>query len=522
MAPPSCNYPVRYSPRLGNLLNISGEHGSQSPPTRLPQDQRSPSANSSSGSPQRGRGASSSRGRAPGPRSRASSSYRIVNSSPKASLSSQDSPPHSSPPRSTGLGFQRMDTLAFVAAHRAPIRTESNRASSAAGTSTPAPSTAAAACRQQQSQSQSRPTRHTVFVEVKIHTAKCDICNNHNKAVLRRCKDCGWQICTPCWHARGGDGSHGTRRPFTGEIFNPEPPHSPLKTPEKSKKGDKGKGKAKDKDTCEDVVMADAAGVKDHTTRTKQRQRKTSSSGVINLSRDDDYEYQGTAESPGTSSPLRNMGRRELRPRQKRNYVELLSDIEEEQENEDKNDDSTLSMVENSGESAGDTYQATTTTTTTPAPAAPATPKYRLGQSHQLEVPESEGERRWFYLLQAANEAYQELLEEERINAQKQNRSPLFLSTDNDTLRSNLEPSTPATPATLSTAKERSEFTSPLEHKSQKATGQGTKAQLFSRKSAGAGHADPAKNHGHKRQRDDGDGDEAGPSTRALRPRFTT
>lgn len=419
-----------------------------------------------------------------------------------------------------------MDTLAFVAAHRAPIRTEgSSRTGSAAGTSAPGPSTAAAGRQQQsQSQSQPRPTRHTVFVEVKIHTAKCDICNNHNKAVLRRCKDCGWQICTSCWDARGGDGSHGTRRPFTGEVFNPDQPRSPVKTPEKSKNGDKGKGKAKDRDTSEDVVMADAvAGVKGRITRTKQRQRKTSSSGVIDLSRDDDNddEYQDTAESPSTPSPLRNMRQRELRLRQKRNYVELLSDIEEEQENEENNDDSTLSMVENSGKSAGDTYQAATTTTTT-TPAVPATPKYHLGQSHQLKVSESEGELRWFYLLQAANEAYQELLEEERINAQKQNRSPLFLSTENDSLQSNLEPSTPATSATLSTAEERNGLTSPLEHKSRKATGQGTKAQLFSRRSAGAGHADPAKNHGHKRQRDDGDGDEAGPSTRALRPRFIT
>ncbi|KAL2002808.1 hypothetical protein VTN02DRAFT_5851 [Thermoascus thermophilus] len=507
MAPPSHNYPVCYSPHLEKLLdNSGGEHGPQSPATRSPQDQQlSPGASSNVSSPsQQRRRAASSRGKAPGPRSRASSSDSsssygsIVNCSTEAGRMRQDSPPHSSP---ASPGFEQMDTLAFMAAQRAPMRTKgSSRAGSAAGTRARGPSTAAAAAgrqRQSRSQSRPRPTRHAVFVEVMIHKAKCDICNHHNKAVLRRCMDCGWQICSPCWDARGGDGSHGTRRPFTGEVFSPDQPRSPVKTPEKSNKGDKGKGEATDRDTCEDVATADAvAGVKGRIMRTKQRQRKTSSSGVIDLTRDDgsDDEYHDTAESRSTPSPLRDMRRRELRPRQKRNYVELLSENEEERKNEENNGNSTLSVAENSGKSAGDQYQATTL----------------------------EGERRWLYLLQAANEAYQELLEEERINAQKQNRCPLFSSTGNDSLQSNLGPSTPATPSTLSTAEERNGLTSPLEHKSRKATGQGTKARLFSRRSAGAGHAGPAKNHGRKRQREDGDGDEAGPSTRALRPRFTT
>ncbi|KAK2761780.1 hypothetical protein FQN54_001608 [Arachnomyces sp. PD_36] len=50
--------------------------------------------------------------------------------------------------------------------------------------------------------------RHTTFKQVKIHTAKCDICNIHNKAILNRCVDCGWQICSPCLADRAGDGTH--------------------------------------------------------------------------------------------------------------------------------------------------------------------------------------------------------------------------------------------------------------------------------------------------------------------------
>lgn len=50
--------------------------------------------------------------------------------------------------------------------------------------------------------------RHTTFKAVKIHTAKCDVCNHHNTDILTRCIDCGWQICTPCLNDRAGDTSH--------------------------------------------------------------------------------------------------------------------------------------------------------------------------------------------------------------------------------------------------------------------------------------------------------------------------
>ncbi|EEQ92643.1 hypothetical protein RJZ56_007062 [Blastomyces dermatitidis] len=61
---------------------------------------------------------------------------------------------------------------------------------------------------------------HTNFKQILIHTAKCDKCNNHNKAILRRCTTCGFQICTPCWVNRGG-GQHTATRVFRGPVFNP-------------------------------------------------------------------------------------------------------------------------------------------------------------------------------------------------------------------------------------------------------------------------------------------------------------
>ncbi|EEH43651.1 uncharacterized protein PADG_08471 [Paracoccidioides brasiliensis Pb18] len=61
---------------------------------------------------------------------------------------------------------------------------------------------------------------HNNFKQIVIHTAKCDKCNDHNKATLNRCTTCGFQICTPCWIRRGG-GHHTGTRTFTGPVFDP-------------------------------------------------------------------------------------------------------------------------------------------------------------------------------------------------------------------------------------------------------------------------------------------------------------
>jgi len=48
---------------------------------------------------------------------------------------------------------------------------------------------------------------HNDFVDITIHTAKCDTCNKHNKNVMKQCVKCGMNFCTPCWLHRG-DGMH--------------------------------------------------------------------------------------------------------------------------------------------------------------------------------------------------------------------------------------------------------------------------------------------------------------------------
>ena len=48
---------------------------------------------------------------------------------------------------------------------------------------------------------------HTTFVEVRVHTAKCDSCDRHNKLTLYRCTECGQHVCSLCWR-KAGDGTH--------------------------------------------------------------------------------------------------------------------------------------------------------------------------------------------------------------------------------------------------------------------------------------------------------------------------
>ncbi|KAL2058909.1 hypothetical protein ABVK25_000201 [Lepraria finkii] len=51
-------------------------------------------------------------------------------------------------------------------------------------------------------------TTHKTFQEIVVHTAKCEECNKHNKAIMYRCTDCGHQFCTRCWNQTGGLGTH--------------------------------------------------------------------------------------------------------------------------------------------------------------------------------------------------------------------------------------------------------------------------------------------------------------------------
>ncbi|KAI8931726.1 hypothetical protein NX059_011369 [Plenodomus lindquistii] len=46
----------------------------------------------------------------------------------------------------------------------------------------------------------------TLYRIVKVHTAKCTECDKRNKAVMRRCPGCTFQVCTPCFERRKKNG----------------------------------------------------------------------------------------------------------------------------------------------------------------------------------------------------------------------------------------------------------------------------------------------------------------------------
>lgn len=63
---------------------------------------------------------------------------------------------------------------------------------------------------------------HSHWEEIKIHTAKCDKCNEHNKSIMYRCTDgCSRQLCTPCKLADPQSGKH----PMYGGMFRRNHPN---------------------------------------------------------------------------------------------------------------------------------------------------------------------------------------------------------------------------------------------------------------------------------------------------------
>ena len=66
---------------------------------------------------------------------------------------------------------------------------------------------------------------HDTFIEIKIHTAKCDECGKHNIDTVYRCEICSKQLCIPCRHIKGGDATHYMHEGDKG--WQPESPQLP-------------------------------------------------------------------------------------------------------------------------------------------------------------------------------------------------------------------------------------------------------------------------------------------------------
>ncbi|KAL8678618.1 MAG: hypothetical protein Q9186_005043 [Xanthomendoza sp. 1 TL-2023] len=86
-----------------------------------------------------------------------------------------------------------------------------------------------------------RGALHTEFETITIHTAKCDLCNRHNRSEMFRCTKCGRQCCKPCWDDKGGDGRHQLHNKqqvtYTGPKAEPLPPVEGKEGEKQVKKG---------------------------------------------------------------------------------------------------------------------------------------------------------------------------------------------------------------------------------------------------------------------------------------------
>lgn len=51
-------------------------------------------------------------------------------------------------------------------------------------------------------------TANHVWIPISSHTAKCDLCLEHNKSVCQRCTNCNRQLCRKCIHTAHSDGIH--------------------------------------------------------------------------------------------------------------------------------------------------------------------------------------------------------------------------------------------------------------------------------------------------------------------------
>src|ERR1700721_3023877 len=49
---------------------------------------------------------------------------------------------------------------------------------------------------------------HSKWEAISIHTAKCDVCSEHNTSVIQRCTRCNRQLCKKCIPKAGDDGVH--------------------------------------------------------------------------------------------------------------------------------------------------------------------------------------------------------------------------------------------------------------------------------------------------------------------------
>ncbi|KAL8763295.1 MAG: hypothetical protein Q9184_000851 [Pyrenodesmia sp. 2 TL-2023] len=109
---------------------------------------------------------------------------------------------------------------------------------------------------------------HDIFTVITAHTAKCDLCNQHNKDKMYRCQKCGRQQCTPCWEKKGGDGRHSLHNKDILKYKGPKAENLPPKEdPKRTKTADtspaptaQGSGQKRSRATTTSAMPASNVG----------------------------------------------------------------------------------------------------------------------------------------------------------------------------------------------------------------------------------------------------------------------
>ncbi|KAL8732577.1 MAG: hypothetical protein Q9181_003892 [Wetmoreana brouardii] len=157
---------------------------------------------------------------------------------------------------------------------------------------------------------------HDTFVQVTIHTAKCDVCNKHNTSTMYRCTKCGYQRCTPCWERKGGDGRHQLHNKekivYTGPRAEALPPPEDPKAATTEQVATRSKRRRSETAVAGETAESVAGSPAPSTTSTKdteateevERKRQRQASKGSSTVNEEEHAAEGEGTTHATEEPV--------------------------------------------------------------------------------------------------------------------------------------------------------------------------------------------------------------------------
>ncbi|KAI9893980.1 MAG: hypothetical protein M1814_004750 [Vezdaea aestivalis] len=142
--------------------------------------------------------------------------------------------------------------------------------------------------------------QHTEFSLVKVHTAKCDLCNKKNKSAMLRCTRCSRQICRTCLVEHGGDASHSSQEgSTTWNLKKAVEEHEAAKAKDKAKRDEQNLAKVRIKAKQESHESDPALGISNSPSDEEETRLTTQTKGKRRASEPS----RGAAKKSRTSGP---------------------------------------------------------------------------------------------------------------------------------------------------------------------------------------------------------------------------